>query len=289
LSSTTPPIAEGCPPPLNCRDVWAAVEREATAWRLPRPGYALRGWTLGSGPPLYFVNGFAGRASLFCLTAWLLRDRVRSVMYDVELGERAGPQSLADFSADLLDAATRSGDRSFAVFGATFGGTVALQAALAAPERVERLILLGVPARGTLTWVERLLAMVCLRSRRPLAKLPGRLTVQTHNHRRWFPPVDPDRWRCFLEMTGPLPAALAARQALALGQEDLRPQLAEVRQPVLLIETEGAGRRLAAAQDEVRRGLPNARVEPLHATGLHPYLTHPHRLVKLIQSRGLEG
>jgi pimeloyl-ACP methyl ester carboxylesterase len=260
------------------------VEREALPWGLTRQGYTLRGWSLGSGPPLYFVNGFAGCSSLFCLTAWLLRDHVRSVAYDVELSERGGPRSLADFSSDLLEAAALNADHTFAVFGPTFGGTVALQTALVAPDRIERLILIGVPARGTLTWTERLLARACLWSRRPLAKLPGRNTVQTFNHRRWFPQIDADRWRCFLEMTARVPAALAARQALALQDTDLRPQLPSIRPPALLIETDGLGPRLSAAQDEVLQGLPNAQVERLHTTGLSPYLTHPHRLVKLIES-----
>jgi pimeloyl-ACP methyl ester carboxylesterase len=244
----------------------------------------LRGWTCGSGPPLYFVNGFAGSSALYCLTAWLLRDHARCVFFDVEPTNRAEPSSLGDFCTDLLEAASLNGDHSFAVFGTTFGGTVALQTAVLAPERVERLMLQSVPARSSLTWAERWLAKASVWSRAPLARFPGRLRVQTFNHRRWFPPLDPDRWQCFLEMTGGHPVALAARQALALAAVDLRPQLGQIHQPVLLIDTEGAGLRLSAAQQEVRQGLPNVQEERLHTTGLYPYLTHPHRLVKLIQA-----
>jgi pimeloyl-ACP methyl ester carboxylesterase len=275
---------EGCPPPLSCREVWAALERDTVPWELDRRGYALRGWTLGAGPPLYFANGFAGASALFCLTAWLLRDQVRCVLFDVELRGRNGPSSLDAFCTDLLEAASFHGDQTFSVFGTTFGGTVALQTALVAPERIERLILQSVPARGSLTWAERLLARICKRSRAPLARFPGRLRVQTFNHRRWFPPLDPDRWQCFLEMAGTQPVALAARQAMALAAVDLRSQLGQLRQPVLLIDTEGAGVRLSALQQEVCDGLPNVQEERLHTTGLYPYLTHPHRLVKLIQA-----
>jgi pimeloyl-ACP methyl ester carboxylesterase len=279
-----PPVGEGCPPPLRCREVWETLQREATPWTLPRKGYSLRGWSYGSGPPLYFLNGFGGAAALFSLMAYLLRDRVRCLLFDVDLPGRAGPISLADFTADLLEAANLHGDGTFGVFGTTFGGTTALHAALTAPDRVDRLILQSVPAQGSLTWAERCLATLCYRSRRPLARFPGRLRVQTFNHRRWFPPLDPDRWQFFLDATGGQPVAWPARQALALRGVDLWAQLRDVRQPTLLVDTEGTGPRLSAAQEKVLRALPNVQEDRLHTTGLHPYLTHPHRLVKLIQA-----
>jgi 3-oxoadipate enol-lactonase len=169
------------------------------------------------------------------------------------------------------------------VFGATVGGTIAMQAALEAPDRVERLILQSTPPRCPLSWSERCVGWWCAKSRTPVARFPGRLRVQTFNHRRWFPPLDPDRWAFFLEMTGNQAVALPARQALALHGTDLRPQLSSIHLPVLVIDTEGTGSRLSALQQEVISGLPNAHVERLHTTGLHPCLTHPHRLVKLIQ------
>jgi len=239
---------------------------------------------MGCGPPLYFVNGFAGAAALYSLAVWLLRDEFRCILYDVEPAGRAGPISLGEFAEDLLAAASLHGDASFAAFGATAGGTIVLQAAVVAPERVERVILQSVPARCPLTWAERSVARWYVNSRRPVSQLPGRLRVQTFNHRRWFPPLDPDRWAFFLEMTGQQPVALPARQALALSATDLRPQLSSIQQPVLIVDTEGTGQRLSALQREAIAGLSSGRVEQLHTTGLHPYLTHPHRLVKLIQA-----
>jgi len=269
---------------LRCRAVWEAVQRQAAHWTLPRAGYALKGWTIGAGPPLYFVNGFAGTAALHALVAWLLRDQYRSVLYDVELAGPNGPTTLADFTTDLLDAATLQGDATFSVYGSTFGGMVAVQAAAVAGDRVERLILQSVPIRGRLTPAEWLLARCCRRSLRPLAQFPLRIAVQTQNHRRWFPPLDPDRWSFFLETTGKLPTGLPARQALAWHGRDLSSLLPSITQPVLFVDTEGTGLRLSQSQAELREGLSQAREERLHSTGLHPYLTHPHRMVKLIQS-----
>lgn len=277
-------LTEGCPPPLRCRDVWNAVQQQAECWALPRVGYKLSGWTLGEGHPLYFVTGFAGSAALYALLAWLLRDHYRCVIYEVDLNDRGGPVTLADFTTDLLDAATLLGDEVFSVYGATFGGMVAVQAAAVAGERIERLILQSVPTRVTLSPAERLLAHCYRHSRRSLARLPFRLTVQKWNHQRWFPPLDPERWAFFLEQTGRHPIAWPARQALALDGVDLRPLLPNLTQPVLLIDTEGTGHRLAHAQQELLSQLSQVHVERLHTTGLHPYLTHPHRVAKLIRS-----
>jgi pimeloyl-ACP methyl ester carboxylesterase len=285
-SFSEPAAASSCPPPLRCREVWQTVQRDAQTWLLPRDGYALRGWTFGAGPPLYFVNGFAGAAAIYSLLAYLLREQFRCVLFDIDLSAarlNTVPLNTAgDFAADLLAVADWHGDAAVTVFGATFGGTVALQAALSAPGRIERLILQNVPAHGSLTWAERTVAWWCAGSRRAVAQFPGRLRVQTFNHRRWFPPLDPDRWAFFLEATGAQPVALPARQALALERVDLRPQLTALRQPVLLIDTEGAGPRLAAAQQDVLQRLPQAREERLHTTGLLAALTHPHRLAKLM-------
>lgn len=277
-------LTEGCPPPLRSRDVWQAVQQQAARWTLPRGGYRLSGWTLGEGPPLYFVTGFAGTAALYSLLAWLLRDQYRCVIYEVDLSDRGGPVTLADFTTDLLDAATLLGDEVFSVYGATFGGMVAVQAAAVAGERLERLVLQSVPTRVTLSPAERLLAHCYRHSRRSLAHFPFRLTVQKWNHLRWFPPLDPDRWAFFLEETGRHPIAWPARQALALDGVDLRPLLPGLTQPVLLIDTEGTGHRLAQAQQELQSRLSHVHVERLHTTGLHPYLTHPHRVAKLIRS-----
>ena len=65
---------------------------------------------------------------------------------------------------------------------------------------------------------------------------------------------------------------------------NLEDRLQQVRCPVLLVRTEGQGKLEAAGHEALERGLPNARVEWLHSTGLHPYLTHPHRLAKLLKT-----
>jgi pimeloyl-ACP methyl ester carboxylesterase len=69
-----------------------------------------------------------------------------------------------------------------------------------------------------------------------------------------------------------------------MGGVDLRPDLPQIRQPVLLVRTEGEGAVSAACQEELAAALPHAKSEWLHTTGQLPYLTHPHRLAKLVKS-----
>jgi len=75
-----------------------------------------------------------------------------------------------------------------------------------------------------------------------------------------------------------------AQKALAVHSVNLEDRLSQVTCPVLLVRTEGQGELETAGHEVLERGLPNARVEWLHSTGLHPYLTHPHRLAKLLKT-----
>jgi len=69
-----------------------------------------------------------------------------------------------------------------------------------------------------------------------------------------------------------------------LDRSDLRPRLNEVTTPVLLIRSEGEGMVSAACQRDLEAGLPHARVERLTSCGHLPYLSHPHRLAKIVKS-----
>src|SRR5437899_384251 len=106
----TPP-APTCPPPLAWVDVLADFHKQADAWYLDRPQYRLSGRTLGSGPPLYFLNGFSGTHELYALLVWLLRDRYRCVLFDYPVAPRGMHVSLDDTADDLVAIADTCGDR----------------------------------------------------------------------------------------------------------------------------------------------------------------------------------
>lgn len=279
------PAGEACPPPLVWQEVLQAFHADSQPWELDRGSRRLTGRTWGSGPPLYLLNGFAGTAELYALLAYLLRDSFRCVVFDTGMKpeSRHARLTVSDYAGDLLAAADQQGDASICVFAPSFGAAVALQAALDRPERIAGLVLQHGFASRHLSWSERLLARWCRRSQRMLRSLPWRRRVQELNHRRWFPPFDGTRFEFLVESTGKIPLMDLSQKAMAMDAVNFQDQLPRVACPVLLIRTEGQGQVASAGHDVLAKSLPKSRSEWLHSTGLHPYLTHPHRLAKLLK------
>ena len=120
--------------------------------------------------------------------------------------------------------------------------------------------------------------------------MPGRVQsaplwrgLQERGHRLWFPPIDPTRWLFYLEDAGRTPVAELARRFGMLNRFDVRSRLDQLVAPTLLLQVEGEGESQARCRDELSALLPNARTEFLHSTGLLTFLTHPHRLAKLVR------
>jgi len=269
-----------CPTPLSWRDVLDAFRRESVSWSVDLGSARVRGRTIGQGPPLYFLNGFAGDLELFSLTVWLLRDDFRCVLLDYPHHIDSAPGELGRM---LLQVAADRGDDQFDVYATAFGAVPALTAALDAPQRIRRLILQAGFSHRKLSLPERILV-------RGSRFLPQRMQFQSirhrihhHNHRRWFPPYDNTRWQFFLDNALQVPLQTLAGRAAVLQHFDVREQLAQLVPPLLLLSTEGDGHAVNRDQDALSRELPQARIESLHTCGLLPYLTHPHRLSKCIK------
>jgi pimeloyl-ACP methyl ester carboxylesterase len=285
------PVGEACPPPLVWQEVLAAYHSESQPWELDRGTRRLIGRTWGEGPPLYLLNGFVATAELYALMVYLLRDSFRCVVFDTAVNPQSRRErpSLSDFAEDVIAVADHHEDRSVQLFAPTFGAAVALQAAMEHPGRITGLALQHGFASRRLSWSERLLAGWCRGSRRTLASLPWRRRVQELNHRRWFPPFDGSRFDFLVASTGAIPLTDLAQKALAVHAVRLEDRLRDVRCPVLLVRTEGQGQLETAGHAVLESGLSDARTEWLHSTGLHPYLTHPHRLARLLKTFFLDG
>lgn len=270
--------ADLCPTPLAWHDVVAAFRAECRPWRIAGARGTVAGCSWGSGSPLFFLSGFLGDRELFALTAWVLRGEFRCVFLD-----ETPAGTLAEWVDDLLVAAEEQGDERFSLCAASFGTAAALTAMCCAPERIERAVLVHGFARRTWSRCERLLIRVgrCLPGR--VSRLPLWRAIQEQNHRRWFPPFDAGRWEFYLENAGRTPIrALAARAAL-IHRWDVRARLGEITTPVLLVRGEGAGQVAAGDFEVLRAGLPQTETAVLHSTGHLPFLTHPHRLGKLVR------
>jgi pimeloyl-ACP methyl ester carboxylesterase len=285
---STDGAGEPCPTPLMWQEVRESFLHESTPWEIVRGPHRLFGRTLGNGPPLYFLNNFAATAELFSLIIWLLRDHYRCIVFDVTTDDRRTARrtmpTMHEFSADLFAVADQFGEDRFPLFGAGFGAAVALQACLDQPERITEMIIQHGFARRRLSLFERMLVSVCLYSGQTLDDLPQRRRFQAVNHKPWFPPFDQSRFDFLVESTGTVPLRDLARRALAVNSFDISKKLNAINCPVTLIRTEGEGRMAADSQVELEQALKQAKTEWLHSAGQHPYLTHPHRVAKIVQN-----
>ena len=279
--------ADACPTPLGWRQVVHAIQTDAITWELKRNGYVLRGKTFGEGPPLYFLNGLGGTCDLFALTVWLLREDFRCVLFDSAdgfgysgTGRRPSVEHLAE---DLFAIAEMQDDQRFSLYATSFGTLVALEAMLQCPDHIDRAVIQGGFACRNLSFVERMLASMGCLLPGSLHRIPFQKRIQLWNHRCWFPPFDHTRWQFFADNTGSVPIATQARRASVLIDCDLRSRLKKIKQPVLLIRSEGEGLVSEKCHRELESGLVNKQTEYMNSTGHLPYLTHPHRLAKLIR------
>lgn len=279
--------AEACPPPLAWQEVLKEFHSQATPWYLDRPGYRLSGRMLGNGPPLYLLNGFGGTHELYALLVWLLRDEFRCVVWDFP-GTTPGSKSargvtLVDLANDVAEVARICGDSSINLFAPSFGALIALQTAITSPRLVRRMALQGGFFCRSLSRFERWLTRSCRFYPGPLRRFPGSRAVRQHNHRRWFPPFDLTRWQFLEDVAGRVPVSALACQAAIVRDTDLHSELPKIRQPVLLIETEGEGVATRDCQRELSAALSDSRLETILNTGQYPYLTHPHRMAKILR------
>ena len=275
---------EPCPTPLAWDEVLNAYRTEADHWELQRGERTLRGRTWGNGPPVYLLPGLGGTHELYALLTWLLRDDFRCVAFNHTHAKYKHAVTAGDLADDLFAVADEHRDRQFRVYAPAFGSVSALTAMLAEPDRIHSAVLQSGFAHRKLSVTERLLIQLGLRLRRESFGMPFRETLQTQNHRPWFPPLDHGRWQFFLDDTGRVPVSMLAQRAAVLRHFDLRDRLGDVAQPVMLVRTEGEGQVAGHCQDLLEDRLPNVVVERLHSSGQLPFLTHPHRLVKLIRS-----
>lgn len=286
LDASGAPAGEACPPPLVWQEVLKTFHQDSEPWELDRGSRRLYGRAWGNGPSLYLLNGFVGTAELYALLVYLLRDSFRCVLFDTISNpkNRGSRVSIHDAAEDLFAAADLHDHRSFRVFAPSFGAAIALQAALEQPDRIAGMVLQHGFASRRLSLAERLLTRWYRRSRSTLSTLPWRRRIQELNHRRWFPPFDGTRFEFLVESTGKIPLSDLAQKAATLNEVQLEDRLPQIKTPVMLVRTEGQGRLETAGHEALENGLPNVHVEWLHSTGLHPYLTHPHRLAKLLKT-----
>jgi pimeloyl-ACP methyl ester carboxylesterase len=226
-----------------------------------------------------FIHGVGDSSRSFLLPISRLAARFRCIAYDLpngwDDGARLGRYSHAalveDFRA-LLDHLHL--DRSY-VLASSFGGTIALKALRAFPHRLPRAILQGTFARRPLRRAELFLARLGRWLPGSVGRLPYR---EKHLHKvngPFFARQPEAVWRAFISWTARARIRAMAHQALQVHGVDLRADLSEIRQPVLLIVGDQDTVVPWQASDELLQGLPSAGRAVIEGCGHLPCYTHP--------------
>ena len=219
-------------------------------------------------PVLVLSNSLGTTADMWAPQMPALTARFRVVRYEVRghggTGAPDGPYTLDDLGADLLSVIDRVGVERASVLGLSLGGTTAMWLATHHPERVERLVVAcSAPYwPPPELWLERIERM---RAGRPVELLEGLLG-------RWFTPDfaarRPDvrsQVAAMLEATRPEGYAGCCA---ALAGADLRPALASIAAPTLVLAGAADPAVPTAASAALAEAIPGASLQVV-APGAH--------------------
>jgi pimeloyl-ACP methyl ester carboxylesterase len=272
---------------LTLAETQRRFEREAVPGTCDTGRYCCAYYTWGQGPPLIFIPGLSDDALSFMLVAGLLSAHFRCIAYNLPAGVGDGAR-LARYThaclvADLFTLLDRLRVSQSYVFGSAFGSTIALAAMHKAPERLPRGIVQGGFARRPLGSAAGLLASFARYVPGRQGELPFREVILRRVHHGPFAGRDPGFWDYLVNRWGLPPFAALGRMSLLLHRLDLRPLLAEIRQPVLLVCGDRDPMVGKESERELLHGLPNAGRVELSGCGHNPIYSHPEVLAELVR------
>ncbi|MCI0641462.1 MAG: alpha/beta hydrolase [Gemmataceae bacterium] len=276
-----------CGTRLDLPDVLERFQREARRDVFDTGRYRCSFYVWGHGPPLVFIPGLCDDALSFVLPIARLSELFRCIAYDLPEGHgdgaRLGRYRHCDLVQDHLALVEYLGLGQTALFGSSFGSTIALAALHTRPDLFSTAILQGGFARRPLRRAE--IPLACFGRYWPwdMSALPWRAQVLEHSHRSPFLDRGPEFWQYFLERCGDPPMAAVAYRAMLLHRVDLRPILGEIRQPVLLVVGDRDPLVGKQCEQELLRGLPRVLRAEIENCGHLPQFSHPEVLAELVQ------
>jgi pimeloyl-[acyl-carrier protein] methyl ester esterase len=237
--------------------------------------------SVGSGPPLVLLHGWAMHAGLFGTVLPDLARRFR--VHAVDLPGHGHSRGIAPYALDaVVDAVAASidGAEPLAVLGWSFGGQVALRWAARDPARVARLVLVCTSPRFVAAedWPHAMSGETLARFGDELA-IAWRLTLQRFLTLQ-VQGSDEGR-RALAELRHQLfargdPSREALRGALAvLASADLRDDAREVRARALVVAGERDTLAPEAAGAWLAEAMPHARFARIAGAAHAPFLSHP--------------
>jgi pimeloyl-ACP methyl ester carboxylesterase len=273
--------------PIDLGDALRRFEREAVRGVCDTGRYRMPYYAWGEGPPLVFIHGAMDSRLAWVMPISRLSAHFRCVAYDLPTGRGDGARlhrhGHADLVADLWALLDHVGAARSYVLGSSFGATVALAALRERPERLPRAVLQGGLAHRPLRKVERFLARIGRFLPGTTGRLPWREKFTYKVNGRGFVGKPEAFYRYFVETTGRTPVRAFAHQALLLDRVDVRPLLAEVRQPVLLFCGDLDVVAPTPYQGVLLQGLPNAGRVLVEGCGHVPGYSHPEVLAEVVR------
>ncbi len=272
---------EPCPTPLEWHDILSRFIQEADHWYLETSAGQILGRTWGKGPTLYFQNGLSGTHELYSLIVWLLREDYRCVLFDYPDSPTVSRESLADLLPEVVR--LHQDDGPIKLITRDFGLQIAQYCSLRHPGLLDSLICQTPHLELPLTRSERRLSKLGKKVPGKLKRVPGRQLIQQRIHRSWFPPYDPSRFDFYLDNTGEQSTRAFSQRFLLSGSPLPRWPAESLPENMLIIRAEGETPTQTRAAEELCHAVPQSQTEWLHTSGQLAFLTHPHRLAKLIK------
>ncbi len=245
----------------------------------------------GEGPPIAYVPGIDGTGNYLLATAERIAERFRLVRlrFETEEPRPAEGDTYEGLARSIRDRLVEAGFERGLVLTESFGGAVSLQLALDDPDRVAGLMIANsfayYPWRARLA-LSRALAPLIIR---PLYRALRPVLVPPA---LFHPRRDAEALRLFLAHPGALLQKGYRRRLRMIHGLDLRPRLAEIRQPVSLFAADRD--RIVDSVPAVKSmhdGLPDSSLEILPRAGhlVLPLSEEPwvERLVALSVRAGL--
>lgn len=240
---------------------------------------------VGRGAPLVLVHGLADDHRLWRKVVPDLSVSHRLILYDLRghgettLGAANG--TLAQLGEDLVRLLDALDLEEASVAGYSLGGTIAMQVAIANPERVDVIFPIATSSRvgrGVVDWYEE-------RAGKPEEQLRALIDRDTVEQYQLAPAELQAALKVRREATADLGGYRNACRAMAgLNREPLDPRLGEIHAAALVVSADLDQNCPPRAGEIITQGIPDARMEIVEGSG-HPIpVMRPQELAAMIES-----
>jgi pimeloyl-ACP methyl ester carboxylesterase len=224
--------------------------------------YRCRYFVWGRGQPLLFIHALMDQAKSFASLMAHLTESFRCIGYELPTGDsdgaRLGSIRHRDLVDDVFALLDHLGVGQPCLYGASFGGTIALGALHAQPKRFLRAALQSSFARHPLAPMERLVLNFARWFPGCMGDVPFWHRRQERFDRPMFDSAPTQAWDLKRAPAASLPISAFAHRALMLSSLDLRPMLPAIPHPVLVINGERDTAIHRDASAELAAALPHA-------------------------------